>query len=60
MSGVNPKVAAATAAAAVTTILVWVAGELGVDVPASVSDALVVLFVFAAGYFKSDAAQSDG
>lgn len=60
MSAVNPKVAAATAAAAVTTILVWVAGELGVDVPARVSDALVVLFVFAAGYFKSDAAQSDG
>lgn len=50
---VNPKVASATAAGSVTTIVVFVAGQLGLDVPPEVAAALTTLFAFAAGWLKS-------
>lgn len=49
----HPKVAAGGAAAAVTTVLVWVAAMLGVDVPAEVAAALTTLISFGVGYLKS-------
>ncbi len=48
-----PKVAAAGAAGAVTVLIVYIAGLLGVDLPPEVSSALTALFAFGAGYIKS-------
>ena len=49
----QPKVVAGGIAGAFTIVLVWVAGMLGVDVPAEVASAFTVLVSFAAGYLKS-------
>jgi hypothetical protein len=49
----QPKVVAGGIAGAATIILVWVAGILGVDVPAEVASAFTVLVSFAAGYLKA-------
>lgn len=46
-----PKVIASTVAGAVTVILVWILGELGVDVPAEVGSSITVVFSAIAGYF---------
>lgn len=48
----NPKVAAASLAGAVTTVLVWGAGVAGVDVPPEVAAALTTILAGAAGYLK--------
>lgn len=48
----NPKVAAAGAAGALTTVLVFVAHSLGVEVPPEVGAAVTVLISTAAGYLK--------
>ena len=40
-------------AGAATIILVWVAGTLGVEVPAEVASAFTVLVSVAAGYLKA-------
>lgn len=45
------KVAVGGAAGAVTIIIVWVAGLLGLDVPAEVASAFTVLITFAVAYF---------
>jgi biotin transporter BioY len=50
---VNPKVAATGVAGSVTILLVWVAGMVGIPVPAEVASAFTVLVGFAAGYLKS-------
>jgi hypothetical protein len=50
----QPKVAAAGVAGAVTTILVFVVSQLGVDLPAEVSAAITALISFGAGYLKLD------
>ena len=50
----RPKVVAGGVAGALTIVLVWVAGMLGVDVPPEVASAVTVLVSFAAGYVKSD------
>lgn len=50
----QPKVAAAGVAGAVTTILVFVVGQLGVELPAEVAAALTALIAFAAGFLKID------
>jgi len=55
---VSPKVVAATLAAAVVTILVWVATSAGVSVPVEVQGAITTIIVFAAGYLKLDAKRS--
>ena len=49
----QPKVVAGGIAGAFTIVLVWVAGMLGIDVPAEVASAFTVLVSFAAGYLKS-------
>jgi len=55
---VSPKVVAATIAAAVVTILVWIATSAGLDVPVAVQGAVTTILVFAAGYLKLDAKRS--
>lgn len=49
----QPKVVAGGVAGALTIVLVWLAGQFGVDVPAEVASAFTVLVSFAAGYLKS-------
>lgn len=48
----NPKVAAGGAAGAAVTVIVFVAGQLGLEVPPEVAAALVTLISTGAGYFK--------
>lgn len=50
----QPKVVAGGVAGALTIVLVWVAGQFGVDVPPEVASAFTVLVSFAAGYFKAE------
>lgn len=54
---ISPKVTAATIAAALVTILVWVASLLGVDVPAEAQGAVTVLLVAVIGYLVPDPAR---
>lgn len=58
MKTVSPKVTAAAGAAAVGTIVVWLASLAGLDVPAGVETALVTLLTFAAGWLVRDPARS--
>lgn len=51
---VSPKVTAAAVAGAVTVILVWIAGAVGLDVPPEPASALTLLLTAAAGYLKRD------
>ena len=51
---VNPKVAAAGWAGALTVVLVFVLGEVGVDLPAEVASAVTVLISSAAGWLRTD------
>lgn len=48
----QPKVAAGGIAGAVALVLVWVAGLAGLDVPAEVAAAVVMVLSFAASYLK--------
>lgn len=50
MTKIDPKVTAAAAAAAGTTVLCWAVGLAGLDVPAEVQGAVTVLLVFGAGW----------
>lgn len=50
----KPKVAAASLAGAVTVIVVWVAGEFGLDVPPEVASAFTAVLAGGAGWLKSD------
>lgn len=54
---ISPKVTAATIAAALVTILVWVASLAGVDVPAEAQGAITVLLVAVIGYLVPDPAR---
>jgi hypothetical protein len=49
------KVKAGGAAGAVTAIVVFVAGQLGLEIPGEVASALTVLISTGAGYLKEDA-----
>lgn len=52
----NPKTTAAGIAGAVTLVIVFVLGQLGVDIPADVAAAVTTIIAFVAAYVKS----SDG
>jgi hypothetical protein len=54
---ISPKVTAATIAAALVTILVWIASAVGVSVPTEVQGAAIVILVAAAGYLVPDPAR---
>lgn len=58
MSNVSPKVAAATLAAALVTIIVWAASLAGVSVPLEVQGAVTTILVALAGYFTTDPRRS--
>jgi uncharacterized membrane protein len=49
----NPKTTAAGIAGAVTLVIVFVLGQLGVEVPADVAAAVTTIIAFAAAYLKS-------
>jgi multisubunit Na+/H+ antiporter MnhE subunit len=51
---ISPKVTAATLAAAIVTIIVWLAGMAGVDVPEIVQGAIITIIVALAGYLVRD------
>lgn len=49
---VKPKVAAAGIAGAITTIIVFAAGQAGVTVPADVAAAVTTVVATVAGYLR--------
>lgn len=54
---VSPKVTAAAAAGAIVTLAVWVAGLLGVEIPAEAQGALTTLIMVGAAYLIPDPAR---
>lgn len=54
---ISPKVTAATIAAALVTVLVWLASVAGVEVPTEVQGAVTTILVAAAGYLMPDPAR---
>lgn len=50
----QPKVQAAGAGGALAIVLVWLAGQFGVDVPPEVAAAFTTLLAFAAGWWRHD------
>jgi type IV secretory pathway VirB2 component (pilin) len=55
---ISPKVTAATIAAALVTVIVWVAAAAGVSVPLEVQGAVTTILVAVAGYFVTDPRRS--
>jgi len=58
MGNISPKVTAATIAAALVTIIVWVASAAGVNVPLEVQGAITTILVAIAGYLVTDPRRS--
>ena len=58
MSMVSPKVTAATLAAAIVTLVVWIAGMFGVDIPEVAQGAIITILVALAGYVVTDPRRS--
>jgi hypothetical protein len=54
MHNISPKVAAATLAAALVTLIVWITSMLGVSIPSEAQGAITIILVALAGYFKTD------
>ena len=54
---INPKVAAAGIAGAVTTMIIWGASTAGVEIPAEVAAAIATIIAFGAGYLKTGIGQ---
>lgn len=48
----NPKIASAGIAGALTVVLMWVVSLFGVEVPAEVASAVTIIIAFAAGYVR--------
>lgn len=53
-ASISPKVSTAAAAGAIVTIIVWLLGMLGVEVPGEVGAAAALLIMGGAGYLKRD------
>lgn len=51
----TPKIATVGAGGALATLVTFVAGQLGFDLPDAVTVALATLFVFILGWLKGDA-----
>jgi hypothetical protein len=58
MGNISPKVTAATLAAAIVTLVVWLASLAGVDIPEVAQGAIVTILVALAGYAVSDPRRS--
>lgn len=54
MGHISNKVTAATVAAAVTTLAIWLASLAGVEVPVEAAGALTTILVAIAGYLVRD------
>lgn len=59
MNGISSKVGLGAAAGAVTIVLVWIAGMLGVDVPGEVASAITVLITGVVGWWVPETATVD-
>lgn len=59
-TAISPKVAAATVAGGIATILVWLIGLTGVNVPPEVSAAIATVLAGGAGYLVRDRARDVG
>jgi hypothetical protein len=51
---ISPKVTAATLAAAIVTLVVWIARLAGVEIPEVAQGALITIIVALAGYLVRD------
>ena len=51
-SAPTSKVAAAGIGGSVAIVLIWLAGQFGVELSAEVASAITAIVAFAAGYFK--------
>lgn len=49
---INPKIASAGIAGALTIVLMWVISLFGVHVPAEVASAVTIIIAFAVGYLR--------
>ncbi len=58
MGNISPKVTAATLAAAIVTLVVWLASLAGVDIPEVAQGAIVTILVALAGYLATDPRRS--
>jgi hypothetical protein len=58
MGSISPKVTAATLAAAIVTLVVWLASLAGVDIPEVAQGAIVTILVAIAGYLVTDPRRS--
>jgi hypothetical protein len=54
MSNVSPKVSVSVLAAAVVTVVVWLASYAGVEIPEVVQGAIITIIVGLVGYFVTD------
>ncbi len=51
-NAINPKVAAASATGAISTIVVFALGRAGIEVSPEIASAVTLLLMAAAGYLK--------
>jgi Flp pilus assembly protein protease CpaA len=54
MGTISNKVTAATLAAAIVTLVVWLAGLAGVEIPEVAQGAIITILVAVAGYVTRD------
>jgi hypothetical protein len=58
MGTISPKVTAATLAAAIVTLVVWLASLAGITIPEVAQGAIVTILVAIAGYLVTDPRRS--
>jgi hypothetical protein len=58
MGSISPKVTAATLAAAIVTLVVWLASLAGITIPEVAQGAIVTILVAIAGYVVTDPRRS--
>ena len=58
MSNVSPKVSLSVLAAAVVTVVVWLASYAGIEIPDVVQGAIITIIVGLVGYFATDPRRS--
>lgn len=58
MSNVSPKVSLSVLAAAIVTVLVWLASYAGIEIPEVVQGAIITIIVGVVGYLVTDPRRS--
>lgn len=56
MNGISSKVGFGAVAGALTSVLVWIVGLLGLDVPGEIAGAITVIITAVVGYFVPETA----